>query len=516
VALSQFVRDLESRANRDHESRQKTKRPWEPRKLLFKAQLEVFDDRTSPRIVVDCSRRSGKSFLAAVLLTDLSLGKPKHNSLYLTQSSEDTREILWKLIKDLNEEYSLGGETNETRLEIVYPNGSFIRLAGCKDHNEAKRRIKGRRWHFVIVDEGQAFPAYIEEMVEAGLIPTLMGKGGLGRIMMAGTPADCPGIGYYEQAVLGGQWGTYHWTIRENESLDQAEVEAYLADRAEKLGPRSAIHLREDLGERPPPDASSGLVYIYDREKNSFKHLPEGGIWHVVLSVDLGHRRDTCATTVLGVNNLISNKAWLLDEWKAPRRLPLPDLAKELLLRQAGRRHDGSPFVPCARPNAPERILGGQGLPAFVLVDTLIDEGGLGSAIADELRRPVREGEDARPGIVCTAAEKANQNALVSTDTLNSALITGRLMIHESTQTAKDLAILRWDPNELAKGRRKMAKTPHSDLEPTLRYAWPTVVSLFATVKAPVRMLSDDERDIAEAIRLRKIKPKQLRHWRTW
>lgn len=493
MALSSFVRDLEAQQVEAQET--KANKPWDPQSLLFKAQLGPFNDRTSSRIVVDCSRRSGKSFDAAVLLTDLSIKSKKHNSLYITQSSEDTREILWKLICELNDEYGLGGSTNQTRLEITYPNGSFIRLAGCKDSSEAKRRIKGRRWHFVVVDEGQSFPGYLEEMVEAGLVPTLMGKGGVGRLMMMGTPGDVPGVGYYEQAVLGGKWTVYHWTIRENESLDQAEVEQYLADRAAKLGPTSAIHLREDLGERPPPDASSGLVYCYDRRINNFLELPTGGIWHFVISIDLGHARDTCATVTLGVHDSIPTKAWEIEHWKAPRRLPLPELAREILLRQAGFGHDGEKLVPGP----------------FLLRDTIIDEGGLGTMAADYLRQPIKDGSDARPGVPCTAAEKANVNPLVHTDVLNSALLTGQIMIRESSQTAKDLSILRWDPKELAKGRRKMAKIPHSDLEPCLRYAWPVVVDLFGTVKRSVRSLTAAERDMAEAIRMRKLKPNHAR-----
>jgi hypothetical protein len=197
------------------------------------------------------------------------------------------------------------------------------------------------------------------------------------------------------------------------------------------------------------------------------------------------------------VSDASPGRAWELDTWKAPRRLSLPDLAREILLRQAGRDHDDVPFVE-------------EG--TFVLVDTAIDEGGLGTAIADELRRPVPNGDDARPSIVCTAADK--NDPLVSSDVLNAALLGGQLMIPAGSPTAHDLTVLRWDPIELAKGKRKMAKFPHSDLEPCLRYAWPMVSALLDSVKAPTKKKTAEEVEADELKRLRT--PKRERRADFW
>lgn len=501
MALSAFVRSLEAIGEEFAEATP----PWDPEAILFAAQLEVFRDRTSPRIVVDCSRRSGKSFLAAVLLTDMSLKVARHNALYLTQSSEDTRDILWKLVKELNDTYALGGRTNDTRMEITYPNGSFIRLLGCKDHNEARRRIKGRRWHFVIIDEGQNFPDYLEEMVEAGLIPTLMGRGGVGRIMMAGTPGPVPGIGYYEEAVCGGKWKVYHWTIRENASLDQAEVETYLASRADTLGATSAIHLREDLGERPPADETTGLVYVYNRKINDPLELGfaaeqvviapgdrDGrgrhvrwvyaldGKWHVGIGMDLGHAVDATALVALGVNEAAPGLAFLIEEYIAPKRLLPPGIAEKL-----------GPMVDHWSP-----------------LEVRCDEGGLGVSIADQVRAdPFR--------LPVSAADKLHP--LASADALNTALTTGKFLLRPQARAAVDMGRVRWDPEARKKGKRREALRPHSDVLPACRYIWPVIASLIGLVRhTPPKARTETHLEELELKRLRSIRVDARQGWRSW
>jgi hypothetical protein len=496
LALSAFVQGLEAQQARHDEHTAKQRRAWEPEALLFLAQIQVWRDRRSPRIVVDCSRRSGKSYVAAVLLIDLSLEQDGHNALYLTQSSEDTREIIWRLVVALNDEYQLGGETNETRLEITFPNGSFVRFAGCKDHAEARRRIKGRRWHFVIIDEGQNFPDYLEMMVEAGLIPTLMGKGGKGRIMMMGTPSEIPGIGYYEKAVLEGGWTVYHWTIRENEALDQAEVEAYLAERAAKLGPTSAIHLREDLGERPAPDASSGLVYTYARALNDpslrgylvevvatengtrYDYPDLTGRWHVGIGMDLGFARDHTAMVAIGVNEDAPGMAFLLEEFLAPLRLQTPGVAARL-----------------------EELI-----ERWVPEDIRCDEGALGVQLADQLR-----GEPF--SLPVNPAEKLHE--LAQADALNTALVTGRLLLSPSSRAAADMGRVRWDPKYRERGKRKEALRPHSDVLPSCRYIWPLIYSLLDSVKRPKPRPTEHELEMRDALQMRK-KRNDRQGWRSW
>lgn len=426
---------------------------------MFPAQLAAYADRHASRRVVDCSRRSGKSHLIAVELIDYATSTERVNQLYLTQASTDARDILWRTLLELNENYSLGGHSNGTLLEMTFSNRSFVRLGGAKDAREARRRIKGRRWHRVYLDEAQDFPGYLEELVEAGLVPTLMGKGARGTLTLVGTPGRVPGIGYYERANASpATWRRHHWTMRENPHLEG--VEDYLAERAAALGATSAIHLREDLGERPLPDESTGLVYRFDPRINDLVCVTAGQHDHVI-GVDLGARHDRSAIAVIGVpRGVYPGRAELVSEYIAPKRLLLPALAVELRQR----------------------------IEQYKPVAVLVDAGGLGAALADQLRvehkLPVQD------------ADKLHE--LASADAVNSALVTGRFLLPKTSRAAEDMAALVWDLEAREKGIRRVAKVPHSDILDAIRYAWPMVWPLLMGVKAPAATKTPAQREADE------------------
>jgi hypothetical protein len=487
MALSAFVRGLEARQG-------EARAAWDPARLLSPWQLKLFQDRSELRIA-DAGRRAGKTTEFGVELLDLCLRKRNARCAFFAKTETDARELIWSDLWMLIDEYLLGGVSRGPT--IHFPNGSTIRITGAKDPQEAQRRFRGRGYDLVVGDECQLMP-WLRDMIQQAIAPALIRGGRNGRLLLGGTPSEVPFVGYWEEICAGqhGQWSVHTATVHDNPSV--VDVADFLARRAAELGGEHApVYRREYLRERVMPDASSGLVYRYNKTVNNFAKLPEGGRWHLVVSIDLGHTRDTNGIVTLGVTDASPGRAWELDRWKAPRRLSLPDLAREILLRQAGRDHEGARFVD---------------EDAFVLVDTVIDEGGLGTAIADELRRPVPNGDDARPSIACTAADKTDP--LVSSDVLNAALLGGQLMIPAGSPTAHDLTILRWDPIELAKGKRKMAKFPHSDLEPCLRYAWPMVSALLDSVKAPTRTKTAEEIEADELKRLRT--PKRERRADFW
>jgi hypothetical protein len=116
---------------------------WRPDDLLFEAQRAVKAD-AARLITIDGPRRIGKSKLAAVLLLDTALTITRARCLFLALTLDDARDIVWQELKELNDDYALGGVLNEVRLEIYFPaNGSRIRLGGAKDRTHAERR-RGR------------------------------------------------------------------------------------------------------------------------------------------------------------------------------------------------------------------------------------------------------------------------------------------------------------------------------------------------------------------------------------
>jgi hypothetical protein len=458
---------------------------WNPRELLSPWQQRLFDDPAESRIA-DAGRGAGKTFEFAVELLDLCMRRPKARTAFFAKSEVDARELILPDLLELNEKYHLGGVLKRS---IVFPNGSSIRITGANDPGQAQRRFRGRRYHLVIGDEAQLLP-WLEDMVLQAIRPAQIVRksafgrpGENGRLMLGGTPGEVPGVGYWEEICAGEHpdWSVHLATVHDNPHVD---VVKFLADRAKELkGEQAPIYRREYLRERVPLDASSGLIYRYSVLNSpagiTLEHyetpngkgtrmlgLP-GGQWSYGLAVDLGHARDASSVLVLGVTTAAPGKVYEVEEFLFSTRPLNPALAMEINQRHARYR----PVV------------------------TLCDEGALGVQTADNLRSPPHN-------VPLTAANKTH--ALASSDAVNTGLVNGSLWIHRQSRLATDLTQLRWDPVQFAKGIRKQAKIPHSDLEPPLRYLWPTMSGLLQTVVAPPRRLSPAEleaRDDAEEIR---------------
>src|SRR6266498_1153758 len=132
-------------------------------------------------------------------------------------------------------------------------------------------------------------------------------------------------------------WMIHIATIYDNPFV--IDVEAFLAKRAKELGGwNSPTFQREYLRVQLPLDESSGLQYRYSKALNhpagvtaiepmrsdayarTYAGLP-GGRWSHVVSIDLGHARDVSGILVIGVTDAAPGKAWLAEEYLAPRRL---------------------------------------------------------------------------------------------------------------------------------------------------------------------------------------------------
>jgi len=480
VTLSAFVRGLETRQG-------EARAGWDPARLLSPWQLRLFRDPAELRIA-DAGRRAGKTTEFGVELLDVCQRKRNARAAFFAKSEVDARDLIWQDLWALIDEYQLGATSRGSMLH--FPNGSSLRITGAKDPGEAQRRFRGRGYDLVVGDECQLLP-WLKDMVQKAIRPALLRGGRRGRLLLGGTPGEIPGMGYWEEICAGqhGEWSPHTATIRDN-PVFAGIVEAELAKAARELGgPLSPVYRREYLRERVMPDETSGLVYRYNPALNGFAGPPRGGRWWIVVGVDLGSRHDTNGIVVIGVTDAAPGKAWLLDEYLAPLRMPLPELARQIRARQRFR------LAPVIEAEA------------VVLEATVIDEGGLGGMIADDLNRPPYE-------LGVMAANKGH--VLAGSDAINGALLGGTLMIPAESQLAQDLTMLRWDPEELERGKRKLAKVPHSDLEPPLRYVWPVVAPLLVSIRAPARPLTEQEQEDREVAGKRRLRSGSQKGWKSY
>lgn len=339
----------------------------------------------SDRKAALCGRRSGKSTGAALWLLEGMEDRPRTRSVYVGLTASAAEEIAWTgTLERTARQYGIPLQRRVKRGQtyVRHPNGSTLWLAGCSDRSECEK-FRGQAYWRVVVDEAQAYPDFLEYLVNDVFDPALMDLGG--QMALCGTPSAVP-QGYFWEVTAGGRqgWGrTHHWTALENPHLPdpRAYLQKKCVDQAWGTDWTTCDHpsfLREYMGRWVRDEAA--LVYAFHHEENSFVPVPGGtflgldraGRWTFGLGVDLGWSDRSTAFVLCAADNR-SGRAYVLRVWKESRVIP-EDLA-----------------AICRRVR--EEVRAATGEPLRVIVD----EGGIGGMATETLRRY---------GVSCEAAPK--------------------------------------------------------------------------------------------------------------
>ena len=165
---------------------------------LHASQQEFFADKSKKRLG-RCSRRAGKTHLAAVGLVDAAVRYPNTLVPYITLSIKNARRILWGTLRGIEQQYAMGMEFLENQLVVKVPNGSQIILGGCTDREEIEK-FRGSAYSRCVVDESQSIKTsileiLIDDVIEAATLDLD------GEIWMFGTP-NASASGYFFDANL--------------------------------------------------------------------------------------------------------------------------------------------------------------------------------------------------------------------------------------------------------------------------------------------------------------------------
>jgi hypothetical protein len=254
-------------------------------KLYFDKQRDVLFDDTVQRKCIICSRRSGKTELAAALIVQTSV-IPNSPCLYINLNFSNALRQLWDLVIRLSERTGMVISTS-SKIDgtIQWSNGSSLKLSGNSTSAEADKH-RGNKYKLVIVDEAghQRWMKYlIEEVIE----PLLLDYGKEAQLVLQGTPPRVPKT-FFEKCWNSKEYKNYHWTIVDNPYIPNAEEE--VENIAEKKGirPDSPFIQREYYG----------MVGVYDTEAMVFKdrktyegeYKPTWIPTHVILGMDLGYQ----------------------------------------------------------------------------------------------------------------------------------------------------------------------------------------------------------------------------------
>ena len=430
-------------------------------KFLFKQQLDFVNDPASFKLAV-CSRRAGKTIACAAHLIDVALKTPDCLCLYITLSKNNAKKLVWREILKINSTYKLGGHANETDLSIRYPNGSIIYLSGAKDASEIEN-FRGMPFKLVYIDECQSFREYIRDLIEDVLDAALMDYNGT--LCMIGTPSALP-TGYFAECagVVQGtegessQWSKHHWTFFDNPwiPIKSGKTHQHALDRVMR---RRGVTIddpsiqREYFGRWVIDTTSLWVRYV--QEKGDFDSLPELPAhkqWHYIMGIDIGHD-DADAVAILAWSDA-SPITYLVDE--------------EIITKQ-----DITGLVEMVQKwNA-----------KYPVSKMVIDQGGLGKKIAEEIRR--------RHHIPVQPADKTRKQETVAF--LNDSLRTGVMKARRDSRFVQDSRLVEVDKDKCREDKIVLSDRYHSDIIDAVIYAYKESPAF--TYQAPARVPKPGDKD---------------------
>lgn len=397
--------------------------------FLFNKQLTFVEDK-SPFKVAVCSRRSGKTVACAADLIHTATSHEEVVCLYITLSRNNAKKIIWPELLKLNRAYNLGGQEDNTELSLRFPNGSIIYLSGAKDASEIQK-FRGLPIKLVYIDECQSFREYIRDLIDDILAPALMDYAG--SICLIGTPAPIPAGFFHECAVETDTWAKHGWNFFDNPFIEQKSglphqqlLDRELKRRGVTIDDPSI--LREWFGKWSLDTES--LLLKYDAAINHYIQLPPAK-YDYIMGIDLGYE-DADAIAVLAWSDSLK-ETYLVEELVVAKQ-GLSELVQQI--QRLEHKYQVSKLV--------------------------IDEGGLGKKIAEEIRR--------RHHVPVQAADKVRKMENIAF--LNDALRTGRFKAKSNSRFAQDSFLLEIDRDKTTPDKIKVKDSFHSDIIDAVLYAF--------------------------------------------
>lgn len=405
--------------------------------FLFEKQLYFVEDPRPFKIAV-CSRRSGKTVACAADLINTALGTKEVVCLYITLSRNNAKKLIWPELKKINRKYNLGATEDATELSMQFPNGSVIYCSGAKDEGEIEK-FRGLALKKVYVDECQSFREYIRDLIDDILAPALLDYAGT--LCLIGTPGPIPAGFFAEVAGVvqdkvkeSESWAKHGWTFFDNpfiKAKSGLEHEQLLQRELTRRGTTSDDpSIQREFFGRWVLDSDS-LWIKYNKEINDYTSLDLKHKYNYLMGIDLGFN-DADAIAVLAWSET-DPCTYLVDELV---------MAKQGITELVGQVKDMST--------------------KYNIDKMVIDEGGLGKKVAEEMRR--------RYHIPVHAADKARKQENVTF--LNDTLRTGKFKAKYNSNFVKDSYLVEVDRSKSTPDRVKLSDKYHSDIIDAVLYAF--------------------------------------------
>ena len=169
---------------------------------------------TSPRVLLNCSRQSGKSTMSGVIALHRALYFPGSLMLCLAPSERQSKELFAKVSDSYRRLRGTPAPASDRKLGMHLPNGS--RIEALPGSEKTVRGFSGTS--LLIVDEA----ARVDDQLYYAVRPMLAVSGGA--LMMLSTPFGKRGV-FYEEWTGGEGWDRYEVPASERPRIPQAFLE---------------------------------------------------------------------------------------------------------------------------------------------------------------------------------------------------------------------------------------------------------------------------------------------------
>ena len=351
---------------------------------LFDKQKIFHRDRSRFKAALN-TRRSGKSYLAAVRLLDAAQKNPNSINPYIALTRDSAKRILWPTLTQIvrESEIRIKGEPKEASLTIDLENGAQVFLVGA-DQSNFINRLRGIKAARAAIDEAQSYHAHIQELVDDVLTPALTDFSG--DLDLYGTPGIRPHGFFYDITTGKTQgWSVHKWSVLDNPHLPNAKD--FISEMKQRRGwtEDNPTYRREWLGE-----------WVLDLDALLFRFKPS----------NIAEKpKDKRLSHIMGIDFGFNDKtAWCV--LAASSEDPIAyvvhcEAESELIPSQIAMRT-------------------GQLIERFNPISIVTDEGGLGKSIAEEMRR--------RYGLPVKPANKTKK--LFKIAAINGDFIDNRLFVN--------------------------------------------------------------------------------------
>lgn len=398
-------------------------------RFLFDEQHAFVTDPQPFRTAV-CSRRAGKTISCAADLINTCLKHPDVVNLYITLSRNNAKKIIWPELEKINQSFRLQGKLNQSELSIKFPNGSIIYCSGAGDKSEIEK-FRGLPLKLCYIDEAQSFADFLRSLTDDVLGPALIDHAGT--LNLIGTPGPVPAGYFHECAVRSSTWSHHAWTFWNNPHIaiksGFTHKELFQRELTRRGVSSEDPSIQREWFGKWVLDSES-LLIRYDEKRNDYQELPQAQ-WNYILGIDLGYD-DADALAVLAWSESMA-ETYLVYE-SVVHKQTLSELVEEIQRVQS----------------------------RFEVSKMVIDQGGLGKKIAEEIRR--------RHSIPVQPADKARKMENVAL--LNDALRSSRFKAKKNSRFAQDSYLLEIDRDKTTPDKIRVKDSFHSDIIDAALYAF--------------------------------------------